>query len=32
MQDNGETLLDNLQTPVSVFVTFDTEEGYQRAL
>jgi len=25
------TMLDKLQTPCSCFVTFETEEGYQRA-
>ena len=29
---NDRNLLDKLQTPCSVFVTFQTEEGYQRAL
>lgn len=29
---NDRNLLDKLQTPCSVFATFQTEEGYQRAL
>lgn len=29
---NDRSLLDKLQTPCSIFATFQTEEGYQRAL
>jgi hypothetical protein len=29
--NNKKKLLDQLQTPVSVFATFESEEGYQRA-
>lgn len=30
-EGEGQSLLDDLQTPVSVFATFETEEGFRRA-